>query len=491
MFRRTRCAWLACDAADGLTLSDVVSPPRNPTTSSTNDLQGYRLIRSSKLLWGEGLFLRPQHFQRQDAYHEWRLNEVSTALHPYAWGVRQCKVDVDALVTGVLRFTELRLIFPDGELYSAPQEDELPAPVSLDSIAAGSTDLVFHAALAPMRSNGSNCSLHSAGPDASLRFAQHDLPAPDWFTGAASSALSVLRPCVRMLAQTEPRQHVVSVPVCRLRRSATGSFELDTRFVPPAVSIAAAPSLHAMLRNLLDILHAKVEALYGLHREPSRHVIEFRSGDIASFWLLHTASSAFAALSHYQHHPALHPERLFERLLELAGGLMTFSRSVQLSDLPAYQHTSLGPCFSRLDGIVRDLLETVISTKYFSIALEEVKPSFHHGRLDSEQISATTLLYLGVQSTLPATDVVEIVPMRFKIGAPDDVDKLVLSAMSGVRLSHAPQVPAAIPVRPGACYFAVEPRGPLYERMLAGKTITLYAPTGISDLRLELFALNS
>ena len=26
---------------------------------------------SSKILWGEGLFLRPQHFQQQDRYHEY------------------------------------------------------------------------------------------------------------------------------------------------------------------------------------------------------------------------------------------------------------------------------------------------------------------------------------------------------------------------------------------------------------------------------------
>jgi type VI secretion system protein ImpJ len=448
------------------------------------------LIQSSKVLWGEGLFLRPQHFQRQDAYHEWRLAEVSGALHPYAWGLRGCKLDVDALASGVLRFTELRLIFPDGELYSAPQEDDLPPPVSLESIPAGTSELVFHATLAQMRSNGSNFSGNAAEPDASLRFTQHNLNAPDWFTGAAQSELSVLRRCVRVLADTEPRDHLVSLPVCRLRRSATGPFEIDPRFIPPSLSIGSVPVLHAMLRRLLDSLQAKVDALYGFHREPSRHVIEFRSGDIASFWLLHTASSAFAALSHYLHHPALHPERLYERMLELAGALMTFSRSFSLADLPPYQHAAPGPCFARLDQVIRELLETVISTKYFSIALEEVKPSFHHGRLESDKISAATTFYIGVQAALSPSEIVDVVPQRFKVGAPDDVEKLVLSAMSGVRLTHAPQVPAAIPVRPNAYYFAVDPRGPLYERMLAAQTITIYVPAGIADLRLELFALN-
>ena len=448
------------------------------------------MIPSSKLLWGEGLFLRPQHFQRQDAYHEWRLAEVATSLHPYAWGLRHGKVDVDALSTGVLRFSELRAIFPDGELYSAPQEDELPAPVSLESVPAGTSEVVFHVVMAPMRANGSNFTGSTAEPNGDLRFAQHNLPAPDWFTGAAQSELSVLRRSVRVLAEQEPRDHLVSLPVCRLKRSATGAFELDVGFVGPALSIAAVPALHAMLRRLLDILYAKVDALYGYHREPSRHVIEFRSGDIASFWLLHTASSAFAALSHYLHNPALHPERLFERMLELAGALMTFSRSLALSELPRYRHAAAGASFERLDQIIRELLETVISTKYFTIALDEVKPSFHHGRLDSELITPSTALYIGVQAAMPPSEIVEVVPQRFKVGAPDDVEKLVLSAMSGVRVSHAPQVPAAIPVRPGAYYFAIEARGPLYERMLASKTITLYTPAGIPELRLELFALN-
>jgi type VI secretion system protein ImpJ len=447
------------------------------------------VIQSSKVLWGEGLFLRPQHFQRQDAYHEWRLAEVARTMHPYAWGVRRMRVDTDALASGVLRFDELQLLLPDGELFNAPQDDELPEPLSLSGIASATAETVFHATLAPMRPNGANFS--SNGHDLALRYAQRNQAAGDWFTSAAEAEISTLRRCLRVLPETEPRDHLVSLPLCRLRRSATGAFELDLRFVPPSTAIGASPTLQAMLRRLLDILQAKVDALYGFHREPSRHVIEFRSGDIASFWLLHTASSAFARLSHYLHHPLLHPERLYEAMLELAGALLTFSKSFTLADLPAYDHLQPALSFGRLDAIVRELLETVISTRCFSIALEEIKPSFHLARLDSQKINASTSFFLCVQSALPLIELIDVVPPRFKLGAPDDVDKLVLSATAGVRLAHAPQVPAAIPVRPGAAYFAVEARGPLYERMLQSQTMTVYAPAGIPDLKLELFALNN
>ena len=449
------------------------------------------MIHSPKVLWGEGLFLRPQHFQRQDAYHEGRLVEMSRTLHPYAWGVRSVKVAADALQAGVLRLTELQVVFPDGELYNAPHEDELPPPVTLSAVQSNTNSVLFHLAMAPLRSIGSNFAATGEEASTGVRFVQHNEPASDWFTGAAEAEVTTLRKSVRLLSEGEPRDHLVNMPLLRIKRTATGDWEVDPRFVPPCVSIAASPILHGALRRLLDVLQAKVDALYGFHREPSKNIIEFRSGDVASFWLLHTASAAFAGLSHYLQNPKLHPERLFERLLELAGALMTFSRSFTLADLPAYQHDNPGPSFAKLDHIVRELLETVISTRYFAIALDEVRPSFHQGRLDSEKITPSSHLYLGVAATMQPSELVEAVPLRFKVGAPDDVEKLVLSAMPGVRLTHAPQVPAAVPVRPGHFYFLLEPRGSLYERMLQAQSVSIYVPNSVAGLQLELVAVAS
>jgi type VI secretion system protein ImpJ len=446
------------------------------------------MIQSSKVLWGEGLFLRPQHLQRQDAYHEWRLAEVSRSLHPYAWGVRSMKVAADALQSGVLRLTEVQVVLPDGDIYNAPAEDELPPPVSLSSVQGDTASMPIHLAMAPMRRVGTNFGAPDAQAVHGVRFVQRNEPAADWFTDAVDAEVAVLRKSARLLVDGESRDHLVHLPLLRLRRNSTGDFEIDARFMPPSLSIAASPALHAALRRLLDVLQAKVDALHGLHREPSKSVIEFRSGDVASFWLLHTASAAFASLSHYLHNPKLHPERLYARLLELAGALMTFSRGHTLADLPRYRHDAPGPAFARLDHIVRELLDTVISTRSFSIALNELKPSFHQGRLDSERINAATALYLGVSGTMPPTELVEAVPLRMKLGAPDDVEKMVLSAMPGVRLAHAPQVPAAVPVRPGHFYFLLEPRGALYERMLQAQSISIYMPSS-AGFQIELIAV--
>lgn len=445
---------------------------------------------ANKLLWGEGLFLRPQHFQQQDQYHEHRLHESVKALHPYAWGVSQLQIDGDALGNNTLRLLELSLIFQDGEIYNAAGADELPEAIDLGNLPPSQQSVTFYAALPAFKQFGGNFASASQ-PNSAARYGQTNLSTPDLYTQAAQAELTYLKKSLRLVAESDPRDSYVSFPLLRLRRLSTGGFEQDPAFVPPSLSIRGAPLLFLQLRRLIDALQAKVNALYGHHREPSKSVIEFRSGDMSSFWLLHTASSAFASLSHYFHHPALHPERLYEQLLGLAGALMTFSKTHALADLPAYRHADPGPPFAQLHAIIRELLDTVISSKYFAIALTETKPSYHHGKLDSEKIDGKTAFYLGVSADMPGMELVDVVPLRFKVGAPDDVEKFVLSALPGVRLQHAPQVPAAVPVRPDAYYFTIEAKGQMYERMLQAQSILIYVPSGMRDLKLELVAVTS
>jgi len=284
---------------------------------------------ASKIMWGEGLFLRPQHFQQQDRYHEARLNATALALHPYCWGVRQLVIDSDALKADVLRVTELSLIFPDGELLRAPEHDMLPPQVRLGELPDAGQTITFHAALPVLKVHGENCAARGeARPDA--RFGQREHDTQDLYSEAAPAPLAYLTRNLRLVPDGEALDAYDSFPLLRLRRIATGGFEIDQDFVPPSISIEGAPGLQARLARLMEKLLAKVNALYGHYREPSKNVVELRGGDVSSFWLLHTASAGYAALGHYLAHRELHPERLFQEMLVLAGGLMTFSRAVKL-----------------------------------------------------------------------------------------------------------------------------------------------------------------
>ncbi|MCE1239531.1 MAG: type VI secretion system baseplate subunit TssK [Azonexaceae bacterium] len=445
-------------------------------------------MNNAKILWGEGLFLKPQHFQQQDLHTDLQIGRSLLLSNPFAWGISELDIDIESLKNGVLRFNRVVAVFPNGDFFSAPDTDQLPAPKALNNAVneEGATD--FFLALNHVNPHGGN-STETPHESGQARFLIVPRSTADLHTDASEAEIATLSQISYLKSANDNRDQYLTLPIARVRRTSSNSFELDGSFVPPSICLRAAPSIYAMLRRQVDALLAKVDALYGFHREPSKNIIEFRSGDIASFWLLHTASSACATLTHIFRNPEISLERLFQELQRLAGGLMTFSKIYTLNDLPSYDHLQPGPGFSRLDQMLRELLDTVISTRYFAISLSQPKPAFYAGHLDSEKINDETAFYLSVSASHPQSEIIESIPLRLKIGAPDDVEKLVLSAMSGVRLTHAQQVPAAIPVRPGACYFALDAHGPLYERMLKAQSVMIYAPESYRELSVELIAI--
>src|SRR5262245_59385776 len=54
----------------------------------------------SKVVWSEGLFLRPQHFQQQDRYFERYVETRCQALVPHSWGFTELDVERDLLSIG-------------------------------------------------------------------------------------------------------------------------------------------------------------------------------------------------------------------------------------------------------------------------------------------------------------------------------------------------------------------------------------------------------
>lgn len=443
----------------------------------------------SKILWTEGVTLRPQHFQQQDRYHEARLHRMTAALHPYAWGLAAEAIwDEEALANNILRPESLSLVFQDGETYDAPGSDPLPEAVELAELPSSEHQFTFYATLPAQIPHGGNLADVREQGKGQARFRQIELETPDLYTEAQDACILYLAKQARLLSHLATRAGHVSVPVLRLRRRG-GGFEIDPTFIAPSLSVAAAPALARLLDALMQKLQVKMEALYATQREPSKDVV-VQGGDTSSFWLLQTISAGCSSLHHHVHCRGFHPERLFQDLLGLTGGLMAFSRKVRIKDLPGYDHEQPGPAFARLDAILRDLVDTVISSKYLAIPLTQdpARTSYFEGRLP-DTIDKKTMLCLGVRADLPAMELVAMVPARFKVAAPDDVGRLVASALPGVDMVHMPQVPSAVPVRPNTYYFALQGKGPLYAHMLQGQAVSVYVPSGIRELSLEMFAV--
>lgn len=446
------------------------------------------MLHANRVLWGEGMFLRPQHFQQQELYLEGRLAECMRLTHAHPWGVRRVELDEDALRAGLVRVNRLELVFPDGTVIDAPGAEPLPPARQLDALPQAGVETVVYACLPVLDAFGGNSAQIGSTPARPPRFLAQPAQVADLHTHALEAEIMALRANVLLMVEQENRDGNQALPIARLTRNATGTWTLDEAFVPPLVEIGGASSVMLILRRLLDILLVKSQALAAAHRERVKSVVEYGTSDIASFWLLHTVNRSFPVLNHMLRHPQTHPEDLYLALAELGGELLTFSSTLGLNALPHYRHEGLTATFGELDALIRELLETVISSRYAVIPLTNTKPSFYVGRLESERLLENADFYLSISTDMPAATAIETIPAKLKVGAPDDVEKILNSALPGVRLMHAAQTPVALPVRVGNHYFALEPRGAIYERMLKARSVCIYVPQALPDLKLELLA---
>ena len=451
------------------------------------------MFKAEKILWGEGLFLRPQHFQVQDTYHEQRLNQTIRSTIPYAYGVQSIRFDETQLGTHVLALESVDMMWQDGEIYSAPSRDLLPEPVQLDDLNFRG-EMTIYLALSILQPNKKNVALDDSKQPS--RYHSYLNETHDLYTDAVPAEITLVRKRaeIKLLeSQIDPNHDMdgfLYLPIGKIKRHSAGNFELDYKFIPPILHIESCDSLISNLKRTLNVIKAKIKTIQTNNRENEQKLIEFRSGDIVSFWLVNALNTAHATLSHLMFNPQIHPERLFFELLRLTGSLLTFSTAYEVEHLPQYKHHNLQESFAQLDVILRDLLDTIISSRYINIGLKEIRPSYWVGSLESDKITRDSRLYIAVSSTMMQThELVQIVPLRFKVGTTVDVEQRVVSALPAILIHHLMQVPTAIPVRSGVSYFEIEPHHELYQRMLDSETICIYVPAGFQDITIELIAV--
>lgn len=446
------------------------------------------MLGSNRILWGEGLFLRPQHFQQHALFLETSIAQSLRHTHGNPWGIRQASLDADALRGGILRLHQLELIFRDGTQIDAPAGNPLPLSRNIADISQIGTQTIVYACLPMINAFGGNSAETESDTARAPRYISSRRMVSDLYTDALETEVTTLHANVRLMVERENRDGHLCVAVGQISKNANGTWEIDQDFIPPLVEIAANTHLGMLTHRLLDILLVKSQALAARHREKVKSIVEYGTSDIASFWLLHTVNRNFPLLSHFAATPT-HPEALYALMAQLCGELMTFSSTLTLKDIPAYTHEDLTDVFNRLDTLIRELLETVVSDRYALIPLDNTKPSFYVGRLDSERLVENVDYYLSISSDLPTTQILDMAPLKLKAGSPDDVEKILNSALPGVRLVHATQTPSALPVRVGNHYFILEPQGQIFERMRKARSICIYVPQALLELKLELFAV--
>jgi type VI secretion system protein ImpJ len=446
-----------------------------------------------RVVWTKGMFLTPQQFQTQDQFFEDALQYRFAASHFANWGVTDLDIDAEGLGNSFFRVEKCRGIMPDGEPFDMPDIDALPPSRSVAAHFPPTRDsLDVFLAIPESRRRAKNVSIpgpvNAEQPEAlpSTRYVAETRMFTDENTGDEEKPVQVARRTFRLLFDDEYRDGFSALRIAQVVRNAAGIPILNTRFIAPCLDLGSTNYLGMLLRRQIEILATKSATLSGPRRQRGKIVAEFSPSETANFWLLHTVNSYLPELIHIWKVRKGHPESAYVAMLRLAGALSTFSLEARPENLPDYDHNDLGRCFTLLDEKIRELMETVIPSKFVAVPLDVRDRFVWGGTVTEDQYFRDSQFFLAVSAKMGVDDLIRKVPQLVKVSSQDDSQRLIRNALPGLTLRHTPVPPAAIPMKLDCQYFALNQAGELWNAMMLSRQIAVHAPGEIVEPRMEM-----
>jgi type VI secretion system protein ImpJ len=409
------------------------------------------MSQENKVVWSDGMFLRPHHFQQQDRYFESLLGYCTQVQRPHAWGFAGLQLDTELLQTGKFALRECHGVLPDGSVFSLPDQADLPKPLDLTEDIENS---VVYLTL-PVRGSGAADLAADESEGGIARYQVRETTVRD-SSGRTETpvAIHVGRLRFRLMLESEDRRGYHCLGVARiLQVGADRRAILEENYIPPCIDCGVSRELAGFLNELIGLLHQRGEALAGRVSESGRG----GAAEIADFLLLQVVNRYEPLVAHLAKIGQLHPESLYRLLLTLAGELTTFTLDAKRPpEFAGYKQDALQETFEPLKTSLRHSLSMIIERNAVSIPLEERRYGIRVAIMADRGLLSQADFVLAVNADVPPEALRKSFPSQAKIGPVERIRELVNLALPGVPLSPLPAAPRQIPYHAGVTYFQLD-----------------------------------
>jgi len=434
-----------------------------------------------RVVWKEGTFLRPQHFQQQDRYLEALLEARAGGLRPCSWGLQELRYDPHLLTQGKLRITVCRGVFEDGTPFAIPAEGLEP----MDIPSQTKEKTLVYLTLPLRRDGGPVFSRADDNRQVQTRYLTYDDQVSDNHADShRTETIVIARPRLQLRLAGEDLGAFTALPVLRIAEvRGDKTVILADSFIPPCLDCRTVPHLHRFIEEIHGKLRHRAEALVEL----------VRGGDTDVFHhlLQLQAINQFEPLyGHLAQLTGLHPEDFFRVGLQTAGGLASHLSKERLPPaLPPYQHHDLQSCFAALMSALRGYLDAPPDHKAIRIPLKEYGHGIRVGTPPDPGLLDTAAFILAAKAEMDGEALRQGLPTNMKIGPIERIADLVNLHLRGIPLQTLPAPPRELPLHRGFAYFELDKTDPLWGGLKTSGAIAVFADAGFPGLALELWAI--
>jgi type VI secretion system protein ImpJ len=438
----------------------------------------------SRVIWSQGMFLQPHHFQQEARHVEQLVDLRVRAAGPHAWGFAELALDEGLLALGRIGVQRASGVLPDGTPFVIPGSDAAPAPLALKPDVKN--EIVYLAA--PVARAGVTeidfgdsaqrelCRFRAVNEELRDHTNAVDEPEPIQ-TGALNLRFISARDA------TDAYSLLGMTRVVELR--ADNQVVLDRNYIAPQTRIEASAQLSATAALLHGLIHQRARALAARMGQLGHGVSE-----MADFLMLQTLNRAEPVFRQHAGAPHVHPNEFHLACLQLAGDLATFDSELRHPpEFPLYRHVDLHNTFAPVLEALRRMLSAVLERNALQIELAERARGVRTGVFPDAELARNANFVLAVNAQLPSDQLRQRFPSQSKLGPVDRIRDLVNLQLPGVTMRLLPAAPRQLPFHAGFHYFELDRGGELWKQIERSGSLALHVAGDFPGLELELWAI--
>ncbi len=438
----------------------------------------------SKVVWSEGMFLNPQHFQQQERYFERLLDGRCSAYGAYGWGIHEFEVDQQLLTLGKVSVTKARGVFPDGSPFSFPDVDE-PPPVL--SVPENTHNTIVYICV-PVKRPGAVDVIDQENTQGLARYYRFEQDTRDVSHESGDNiALSVGKLRFRLMLESDDLSGYACVGLIRVAESREDkNVLLDDDYIATCLDCNKSTKLAGYLTEVKGLLHHRGEAIAGRLADTNRG----GTAEIADYMMLQLINRIEPMCNHLSTMNGLHPVDLFAEIVQMVGELSTFvSKNKRAPEFPVYLHDDLQATFTPVISELRNCLSMVYEQSAVSLNLVEKKYGIRVAEIADKSLIGTAMFVLSVRADIPEETLRAHLPAQIKIGPVERIRQLVNAAMPGIALKALPVAPRQIPYHSGYTYFQLDPQSDFWSELKHSGGFALHIGGDFPGLEIEFWAI--
>jgi len=438
----------------------------------------------SKVIWSQGMFLQPHHFQQEARHLEHLLDTRVRATGPHAWGFSELVLDEGLLALGRIGVLRASGVLPDGTPFSIPTLDAAPVPLELPADLKG--EIVYLAAPVA-RAGVTEVDFGDQGTHEVHRFRAVDEELRD-HTNAVDEPEPIQTGALnlRLIRARDATDAYALLGVASVvERRADNQVVLARAYIAPQTRIEATAQLSATASLLHGLIQQRARALAARMGQ-----LGHGTSEMADFLMLQALNRAEPVFRQHAGGPHVHPGEFHLACLQLAGDLSTFSSDARHPpEFPLYRHVDLNSTFTPVVEALRRMLAIVLERNALQIELADRGRGVRLGVFPDAELARTSNFVLAVNAQLPSEQLRQRFPTQSKLGPADRLRDLVNLQLPGVTLRLLPTAPRQLPFHAGFHYFELDRGGELWKQIERSGSLALHVAGEFPGLELELWAI--